>query len=288
MYKYGKNFANLSCLKKNFEKRGRTKKSKLSLMCYFCNKCQHKTNSKLNLADYTQEKHLLRDVDINKYSKCDNSCLNSSNVERRLKFCGQAIDLNGLLEYFYCHHCKYKTDRKLNLARHIQAKHFPRDLSLNSCSQCAKSFSERSGLQVHLKICGQTESSLKYFSCHHCQYKTNYKSSLSRHIQTKHLPRNLNLNKCVKCEKNYSTETCLRAHSKMCGLSEDLKRSMMRLSCEHCQYKTNIKSDLSRHMQAKHLSYKPKFNKCVKCGKNYSCKSNLTKHFKVCGESGET
>lgn len=62
-----------------------------------------------------------------------------------------------------------------------------------------------------------------------------------------------------------------------------------KFNCDHCQHKTHRKCDLVSHMQAKHfrakhLSKDP-LNTCVKCGKSYFWKSDLTRHSRMCGLS---
>lgn len=57
-----------------------------------------------------------------------------------------------------------------------------------------------------------------------------------------------------------------------------------KFSCDHCEYKTNNKLHLAAHIQAKHLPRDPNVNKCKKCGKSYSYKSDLVRHSKFCGQ----
>lgn len=123
---------------------------------------------------------------------------------------------------YSCDHCKYKTDRKLDLARHIKAKHLPHEPNLNKCNKCGKKYSWRTYLLKHLKLCGQPKDfkrSLMHYKCDQCGYKTDYKSSLSAHIVAKHLQRDLNANKCSKCMKSFSKPSSLKRHSKICSQS---------------------------------------------------------------------
>lgn len=56
-----------------------------------------------------------------------------------------------------CDYCDYKTYNKYHVETHIQAKHLPKDPNANKCSRCEKSFSQKSSLIKHLKICGKSE-----------------------------------------------------------------------------------------------------------------------------------
>lgn len=91
------------------------------------------------------------------------------------------------------------------------------------------------------------------FTCDHCQYKTNHKGRLSCHVREKHLPQHPNLNVCNKCEKNYTQPSSLLRHSKFCGLTKEAKTSLMSFTCDHCNYRTHHKTNLSSHIQVKHL-----------------------------------
>lgn len=60
--------------------------------------------------------------------------------------------------------CKYKTDKKFNLDRHLQSEKHKR-LSISnsndriySCFNCNKKFLSRNGIWCHKKICGVKES----------------------------------------------------------------------------------------------------------------------------------
>lgn len=187
---------------------------------------------------------------------------------------------------FPCDHCDYKTNIKQNFLRHFEAKHLPRNPYSNKCSKCEKSFSRPESLKSHSKLCGvskKVKHQLRRLSCHHCTYKCDLKSSIICHIQAKHLPWDPNLNKCSNCGKNYSDRSNFLKHSKLCHPSEDVKYTLIRFSCDHCNFKSNFKANLACHVQAKHLPRDHNANKCSKCGKNYSKKSGLLRHLKICG-----
>lgn len=79
----------------------------------------------------------------------------------------------------------------------------------------------------------------------------NRKLNLSRHIRAKHSLRDSNRNKCRKFGKDYLNRLTLSTQLKFCGHTKDFKRSLMRLSSDHCNY-NNHKGTLFHHIQEKH------------------------------------
>lgn len=153
------------------------------------------------------------------------------------------------------------------------------------CGKCMKTYSSIISLNRHqAAYCNKLQQKI---SCDHCNYKTIRKSHLSSHIKSKHLPKNPRSNKCSKCGSCFSWRSDLRRHSKFCGQTNELKYKLLRYSCEHCNYKINQKSDLVKHLQAKHLPRDLSLNKCKKCGKCYSYQAGLRHHLKTCGLSEE-
>ena len=50
------------------------------------------------------------------------------------------------------------------------------------------------------------------------------------------------------------------------------------LSCDYCEYKTNQKSSLSRHLNAKHPELANSFRTCKTCNKEFMTSSSCRKH----------
>lgn len=102
---------------------------------------------------------------------------------------------------FPCPHCRYVTDRRNNLKRHISTMHQTCDKVLEccgvsfgtkaslrehimifhhngySCPYCGRRFCRKALLKRHLSV----HSGQKDFSCPHCDYATSHKSNLERH-----------------------------------------------------------------------------------------------------------
>lgn len=74
--------------------------------------------------------------------------------------------------------------------------------------------------------------------------------------------------------KKILNNTSLWRHSKVCGQSEDQIHLLKRFICEHCNYNTNLKGHLVRHIKAKYLPRDPNEHKCGKCKKSFSFRSS--------------
>lgn len=122
------------------------------------------------------------------------------------------------------------------------------------------------------------------FSCDHCKYRSYSKNNLGRHIIAKHLPRDYESNNCSQCGKFFSVLSSLRSQAKICGLSKEEKRSLMRFTCNYCNYKCETKTVMRQHIQARHLLQIVYTNKCTKYEKDFSCRSTLLRHLKAYGE----
>ncbi|KAK0040526.1 zinc finger protein 311 [Biomphalaria pfeifferi] len=102
---------------------------------------------------------------------------------------------------FPCPHCRYVTDRRNNLKRHVATMHQACDKQLEccgvtfatkaslrehitifhhngySCPFCGRRFCRKALLKRHLSV----HSGQKDYTCPHCDYATSHKSNLERH-----------------------------------------------------------------------------------------------------------
>lgn len=278
--KCGKNYSNQRILRDHSKVCGKQKDYLRLPMKFSCHHCNYKAHRKPTLTQHIRVKHLPRDFSVNNCKKCGKNYQYRSDLLQHIKNCGQPKNLRR----FGCEYCGHRSYRKTLLAEHIQAKHLPYDPNLNKCGKCEKAFSSKSNLRRHLKICSNfnkdlpSKIELRRFSCDHCDYRAMNKASVALHIQAMHLPRDFKSNNCSKCKKNFSTHGNLRAHEKMCGMSEFKKLSFKRFSCDHCMYKTFTKSVLANHIKSKHLPQDSSSNRCEECGKNYSSSRSLFIH----------
>lgn len=261
-----------------------------------CDYCPYKTSLKGNLVQHMQASHLPPDPNRNKCSKCNRNYAYPSALIRHSRICGiKDFAILSNLNRYSCAHCDYKAREKGSLSDHIQRKHFP---TSNKCNKCEKIYPTSKYLRRHSKFCGISEDTkqlVMHFTCHHCDYKTHTKGRLLDHIlrhhfshkksfeylnrftcdfcqkrtyakiilldhiHFKHLPPDPDYNKCDGCGKNYSCHKTLLSHSKLCGKSKEYIRSLLRHSCNLCDFRTSSSSHLNLHHQRKHaLHYSKK------------------------------
>lgn len=130
------------------------------------------------------------------FSKLKSPFINRNYLELAMLVCNT---FRGKL--FPCPHCRYVTDRRNNLKRHISTMHqacdkvleccgvnFTTKASLRehimifhhngySCAFCGRRFCRKALLKRHLSV----HSGQKDYSCPHCDYATSHKSNLERH-----------------------------------------------------------------------------------------------------------
>ncbi|XP_034839021.2 zinc finger protein 782-like [Maniola hyperantus] len=132
------------------------------------------------------------------------------------------------------------------------------------------------------------------FECNHCQYTTNYKVHLIKHLCTRHTStKPYSCKVCnYKCTQKYSLELHMRTHTGerthhckqcdyKCSRSSVLKNHIRThtgekpYNCKHCDYTCSQPSNLKSHIRT-HTGEKP-YN-CKHC--DYKClrSSDLKKH----------
>ena len=123
------------------------------------------------------------------------------------------------------------------------------------------------------------------FKCSYCDYYTSELSWIITHYDTWHPDKKVF--PCETCGKLFARKFVLERHIKEAHtkIEED------QLQCSHCQYSTNRKADLNRHIESRHN--KPNFA-CNICNKSFNRKDNLKMHMKTheektiqYGEGGE-
>lgn len=148
----------------------------------------------LTLAQYhAMNPHSAFPTDLSKYKS---PFINRNYLELAMLVCNT---FRGKL--FPCPHCRYVTDRRNNLKRHVSTMHqacekvleccgvsFTTKASLRehimifhhngySCPYCGRRFCRKALLKRHLSV----HSGQKDYSCPHCDYATSHKSNLERH-----------------------------------------------------------------------------------------------------------
>ncbi|KAL7646505.1 UNVERIFIED_CONTAM: hypothetical protein RMT77_001756 [Armadillidium vulgare] len=116
------------------------------------------------------------------------------------------------------------------------------------------------------------ELSSYFYTCGICSNKFEFHSDLSKHIENAHSKEereNIYRFKCVVCSKSYDSNIKLRAHM--------ISHGPKKFKCPHCAYSSTRGKDLSKHINAKHVSNKNIY-KCSECQKQFSAYSTFINH----------
>ena len=195
-----------------------------------------------------------------------------------------------------CDGCSFQTEELSEFLVHIEAN-LPHQ---QTCLSCQRKFNPLAALKKHL-IVHQTERR-SLVSCQTCRYKALTAEALQTHQFTCHLS---TVFSCVSCG-HFSSKTDkfaqhLRSHHSLVGVKTaqkivkrqsqqvrkdprpregtklvyvDTPSSSDSFKCRECQYKSNTRNNLQRHIRKHHT----KTFQCSQCPYTGSCKSELLRH----------
>ncbi|CAH1382191.1 unnamed protein product [Tenebrio molitor] len=130
----------------------------------------------------------------------------------------------------------------------------------------------------------------KLFICNHCGTSVNNKTILTEHIQTHHSPQidkksepvQIKKFECGTCDKSYSTQKVLKAHSKKCKNEQVKVRKSRSFSCEVCNLVLTHAKLVVEHCVSEHSMDRKvvKPYTCDECPMRFSSSANLIQHKK--------
>ena len=111
--------------------------------------------------------------------------------------------------------------------------------------------------------------------CDKCDFTTNHKGKLNRHLKT-HL--NIKERKkypCKICDSEFFSSWRLKDHYTNFH-TDTLKVENAHVKCEKCDYETNTRDKLVKHIKRAHLPRE--IYKCEECGKSFNKSDDLKYH----------
>nr|CAI5856726.1 unnamed protein product [Callosobruchus analis] len=234
-----------------------------------CTKCTYKTVSKSQLKRHMVKHHDLAD----KCTYCNKTFTTKESLEDHIVKAHPDFIAYVSRKVHKCTKCSYKTVQTSKLKRHM-AKH--PDVKIR-CIYCNKTFTSKLSLDDHIVKKHPdfiVSVSRKVHECSRCTYKT----ILTSHLKGHNLAYNIIINRCIYCNKTFTSKLSLDDH--IVKRHPDFIASVSRKvhECSRCTYKTIITSHLKGHNLAKHPSVSRKVHKCTKCSYKTVQTSKLKRH----------
>ncbi|XP_033210155.1 zinc finger protein 85-like [Belonocnema kinseyi] len=181
----------------------------------------------------------------------------------------------GVMPQFSCKLCGKLFKRKYDMNIHVDHVHHKtrsrKSVSMHKCDICPRSYIWPNDLTRH-KRTGHG-SVVPQFFYDSCEYKTNMKRNLLKHIASSHLKISKSRHNCDKCSRSYNTISTLNRHKRL-----EHAIVIPQFDCDWCEYKTERKEDLSKHIISRHLQTSETRHSCDKCSRSYKWPYGLNRH----------
>ena len=145
----------------------------------------------------------------------------------------------------------------------------------NQCQYCEYQTDKKSNLDKHIKEI-HDKSKQKLLQCDQCDYETVRKGDLFKHIKETHKTEEQKLLMCNQCDYTTVRQRNLNRHIRETHKKEDEPL----LECDLCGYKAMRKYQIERHMNTHNNTEIVKSYQCDKCEFNHNKKQRLTQHIK--------
>ncbi|OWF43059.1 Zinc finger protein 333 [Mizuhopecten yessoensis] len=178
---------------------------------------------------------------------------------------------------YNCSECRYSTICKSNLNKHNK-RHDVISTSKEQelvCDRCGKKYTTKFGLKLHIK--NKHELTFKHL-CDICGKGFNQAVQYRLHCSSHTVGQD---NVCPTCKAEFSVESSLKRHIRICkkrnaSTTEEISDSC-RHKCEQCHASFSTKDGLRSHVTGMHQEAK---FQCNMCDKVYQWRSSLKAHLK--------
>ena len=240
-----------------------------------CNLCDYQAKHKGHLTE-----HVLNVHDEGATYNCSiQNCDFTANKRRSLRIHINSVHLN---HWHSCNLCDYKSAMKSHLTEHIKYMHIKIEDEI--CTECNKSVQKRY-LTKHMRRF-HSDGQLK-FSCNLCKFQTTYKSSLTEHIEYRHLKSENEI--CTECNKSVQKRYMTKHMRRFCSKSSDVKFIIEDSTVNNLTPEDNTtyndvtennltEKDIKNHEDSKQSIIKK--YQCQLCEKQYINTRNLNTHIK--------
>ena len=247
---------------------------------YCCDKCEYKTDKTFHLKNHNYREH-------GKCIYCEFVSFEKSELNDHLHRNHQRHLSKD------CDHCDYKATCKEKLRKHLKRNHSP-----FQCGKCTYSTFKKFEYDLHLDTKHtnkEVEDKIEFITtikgskeyiCNECNYQTQLRVNVLKHVTSQHLNRNHSQFQCGKCK--YSTykkfEYDLHLDTKHANKEVEDKIELItsingvkEFICNECNYQDHSRIHVLRHITAEHLGIT---HPCDQCGKGFTFSSNLNQHIK--------
>lgn len=198
-------------------------------------------------------KHHLTDAETYKCDFCDKRFIQNSNKTTHEN------NIHKKLNRLVCRICYKGFSQRIGLDNHIKATHQEREFK---CKICSSSFILEDKLTIHAAY----HDMKRPFSCGVCHWRFSRNITMKHHVKTYHKEKT---HKCDNCASSFILQEHLHSHQKL----HDKDR---KFECNLCHQRYPTKASLTFHTKNTHI----KMDKlpCSNCEKKFKHRDSLRKH----------
>ena len=173
--------------------------------------------------------------------------------------------------------CKYKAKLQETLNIHVKLRHSTGEAKNFQCGLCHKSYHLRKHLYSHIRA----HLKESYFDCSFCNYKTDVRSKLAKHVRNVHESLKTFMCSFHGCKFETKYKTSLNHHIKRHNPDLQVRRPF---PCTQpgCSYRAAVGQKLKQHTLSRHnnSTSQVKAFQCPFCPQRFSHRFKLNSHLK--------